>query len=149
MIILLVFSIVFPLSFASLSQIHYPISRRSGNFPAPETANLTYLLEQLEIVESRFDAATRGIQGSTVARKAKKVHETEGSTVLLGQVGRDGNWFGDLKIGQPAKRIDMDLDMLSADWWISSTSGKKGAMFWDSNSKTYSMNISSIFKLCC
>ncbi|CZS89240.1 uncharacterized protein RAG0_00643 [Rhynchosporium agropyri] len=121
----------------ALPPIHYTISRRSGSFPAPDTANLTYLLEELKVVEARFNTTTRGFSGNKVVRKPKRVRGTQGNTILLGEVGRDGNWFANLKIGDPAQTIDMDLDMLTADWWVMSTSSDKGSWFLDFNSKTY------------
>lgn len=142
--LLLAFFVAIGLAFANMSPIHFTVARRGGNFPAPETANLTYLLEQFQVVESRFDATTQSFNGNKVVRKPKRVRGTQGSTVLLGEVGREGNWFVDLKIGEPEQRIDMDLDMLTADWWILSTSGKKGSMFWDFDSKTYGLIILSL-----
>ena len=122
---------------ASLPPIHYTISRRGGIFPSPDTANLTYLLEQLQIVETRFNATTRDFNGNKVVRKPKRHHRTQSSTVLLGEVGREGNWFATISIGEPAQHIDVDLDMLTADWWMLSANSEKGSFFWDFNSKTY------------
>lgn len=137
MLLLLVFHMAVGLSLANMSPIHFTVSRRGDNFPAPETANMAYLLEQFQLVESRFNATTRSFKGNKVVRKPKRVRGTQGSTVFLGEARREGNWFADLKIGEPEQRIDMDLDMLTADWWILSTSGKKDSMLGDSNSKTY------------
>lgn len=122
-----------------LPPIHYTISRRSGSFPAPDTANLTYLLEELKVVETRFNATTRDFNGNMVVRKPKRIRGTQGNTILLGEVGREGNWFADLKMGEPAQTVDMDLDMLTADWWVLSTSSSKGSWFLDFNSKTYGL----------
>ncbi|TVY42739.1 Aspartic protease [Lachnellula occidentalis] len=120
----------------ALEPIHYPISRRGGSFPTADTANLTYLLEQLQIIETRFTATTREFSGNQVVRKPKRKHGTQANTILLGEVGREGNWFANLRIGDPPQNVDMDLDMLTADWWISSTSSDKGSYFLDFNSKT-------------
>ncbi len=125
------------LSKPPLSPIHYTISRRSGSFPAPDTVNLTYLLSELQTVEARFNATTRNFSGNKVVRKPKRMRGTQANTVLLGEVGRDGNWFADLRIGEPEQMVDMDLDMLTRDWWVSSTSSEKGSWFLDFNSRTY------------
>ncbi|PBP28196.1 hypothetical protein BUE80_DR000861 [Diplocarpon rosae] len=122
---------------STLPLVFYTVSRRSGSFPAPETANLTYLLGELKAVEGRFNATTRGFTGNKVVRKPKRIRGTQASSILLGEVGRDGNWFADLKMGEPAQTVDMDLDMLTADWWVMSTSSSKGSWFLDFNSKTY------------
>jgi hypothetical protein len=125
------------LATGTLPPIHYTISRRGGSFPAPEISNLTYLLEQLQVFEQRFNASTRAFIGNKVVRKPKRLHGTQASTILLGQVGRQGNWFANLHIGEPVQEVDMDLDMLTADWWIFSTSSTKGSFYLDFNSKTY------------
>ncbi|KAH7354916.1 aspartic peptidase domain-containing protein [Rhexocercosporidium sp. MPI-PUGE-AT-0058] len=122
---------------SALPPIHYTISRRSGSFPAPDTANLTHLLEELKVLETRFNATTRDFNGNKVVRKPKRIRGTQGNTILLGEVGRQGNWFADLKMGEPAQTVNMDLDMLTADWWVFSTSSSKGSWFLDFNSKTY------------
>ncbi|KAK0120895.1 hypothetical protein ONS96_011093 [Cadophora gregata f. sp. sojae] len=120
-----------------LPPIHYTISRRSGSFPAPDTANLTHLLQELKVVETRFNATTRDFNGNKVVRKPRRVHGTQASTILLGEVGREGNWFATLRMGEPVQTVDMDLDMLTADFWVLSTSSSKGSWFLDFNSKTY------------
>jgi hypothetical protein len=125
-----------------LAPIHYTISRRRGSFPAPDIANLTYLLEQLEEVELRFNATTRDFVGNKVVRKPKRRHGTQANSILLGEVGREGNWFASLHIGDPIQEVDMDLDMLTADWWIFSTSSEKGSFYLDFNSKTYGRSFS-------
>jgi hypothetical protein len=125
------------LAAGTLPPIHYTISRRGGSFPAPDISNLTYLLEQLQVVEQRFNATRRDFIGNKVVRKPKRLHGTQASTILLGDVGREGNWFASLHIGDPVQEVDMDLDMLTADWWIFSTSSTKGSFYLDFNSKTY------------
>jgi len=121
----------------NLPPIHYTISRRGGSFPAPDIANLTYLLEQLQVVESRFNATTRDFVGNKVVRKPRRLHGTQASSTLLGDVGREGTWFASLHIGDPIQEVDMDLDMLTADWYIFSTSSGTGSFYLDFNSKTY------------
>jgi hypothetical protein len=121
----------------SLPPIRYPISRRGGSFPAPDIANLTHLLQQLQDVEKRFDATRCDFNGNKVVRKPKRLHGTQASTILLGEAAREGNWFTSLHIGEPAQEVDMDLDMLTADWFILSTSSNKGSFYLDFHSKTY------------
>ncbi|KAH8795490.1 aspartic peptidase domain-containing protein [Hyaloscypha finlandica] len=125
------------LALEHLPPIHYTISRRGGSFPAPDIANLTYLLEQLRVVEQRYNSTTRDFIGNKVVRKPKRPHGTQALSTLLGDVGRDGNWLASLHIGDPIQEVDMDLDMLTADWWIFSTSSGKGSFYLDFNSKTY------------
>jgi hypothetical protein len=129
-----------------LPPIRYPISWRGGSFPAPHIANLTYLLQQLEDVEKLFDATRRDFSGNKEVRKPKRRHGTQAGTTLLGEVAREGNWFANLHIGEPAQEVDMDLDMLAADWWILSTSSNKGSFYIDFHSKSYGQSPRSMHK---
>lgn len=131
----------------TLSSIHYTISRRSGSFPAPDTANLTYLLEELSAVEGRYNATTREFNGNAVVRMPKRLRGTQANTILLGDVGRQGNWFADLRLGEPEQTVNADLDMLTADWYVFSTHGEKGSWFLDFHSKSYGK--SNAFLLRC
>jgi hypothetical protein len=128
------------LAVENLPPIHYTISRRSGSFPTPDianNANLTFLLEQLQIVEQRFNTTTRDFTGNKVVRRPRRLHGTQASSIMLGDVGREGNWFASLHIGEPVQEVNMDLDMLTADWWIFSTSSGTGSFYLDFNSKTH------------
>lgn len=121
----------------SLAPIHYPLTRRSGSFPAPDTANLTFLLSELDAVVSRFHATVLSFRSDSPVRKPRRLHGTQASTILLGDVGLEGSWFANLHIGEPAQEVDMDMDMLSMDWWVLSTRSGKGSFFLDFNSETY------------
>ena len=122
---------------AHLAPIHYTISRRGGSLDVPDTADLSILSEHLREIESRFTTTTRQIEKNTVVRRAKARHDTQAGTVLLGEVGRAGNWFATIELGEPAQQVNMDLDMLTADWWVQSTNSDLGSFFLDFNSKTY------------
>lgn len=61
-------------------------------------------------MEKRFAATTRVLEGNTVVRKPKHGHGTQASTVLLGEVGRKGNWYATLELGEPGQRVEMDLE---------------------------------------
>ncbi|TAQ88432.1 hypothetical protein B7494_g3215 [Chlorociboria aeruginascens] len=117
--------------------IHYPLTRRSGSFPSPSAANLTYLLATLEATLSRYNNTHRTFQNNKLVRKPNRNYGTQGSSVLLGEVGREGNWFANLKIGEPAQQVDMDIDMLTKDWFLFSTSSRKGSWFWEFKSSSY------------
>lgn len=117
------------LALACLPPIHYTISRRRGSFPSPDTANLTRLLSELHIVQNRFSATSREFNVNRVVRKPKHRHGTQAGTVLLGEVGREGNWFACLNIGEPIQTVDLDLDMLASDWWMVSTGSMRGTPF--------------------
>jgi hypothetical protein len=127
------------LAVETLSPIRYSISRRGGSFPAPEVANLTFLLSELRTAESRLNASTRAYHGEsdTLIRKPRRLHGSQSESILLGEAGRKGNWFATLEIGEPIQTVDMDLDMLTVDWWILSTRSGTGSFFLDFNSRTY------------
>jgi hypothetical protein len=40
-------------------------------------------------------------------------------------------------MGDPAQQIDLDLDMLTSDWFVFSSTSPKGSFFLDCSSKTY------------
>ena len=77
--------------------LHLTISRRGGPFgsitPGEEIANLTYLANELEKVEERFNLTTREVKGNKLVRKAK-VKAVGGNEVgqLMGEVAVNGKW---------------------------------------------------------
>lgn len=128
----------------NLPPITYTTTRRGGSFPAPEVANLSSLLAHLRTATTRLTATTLVFRDDDqdqkeLIRVPKRLHGTQSETILLGDVGREGNWFATLRIGEPVQTVDMDLDMLTADWWVFSTSSGTGSFFLDFNSRTYSM----------
>jgi hypothetical protein len=129
--------LLFALTSAHLAPIHYTISRRGGALNITDTANFPVLLDHLHDIETRFSATTRQLEKDTVVRKAKRRYDTEAGSALLGEVGRLWNWFATIELGEPAQRVNMDLDMLTADWWVLSTNSDLGSFFLDFNSKTY------------
>ncbi|KAI9894050.1 MAG: hypothetical protein M1814_004820 [Vezdaea aestivalis] len=119
--------------------LHFPISRRFGPFPTTQSVNLTYLLQELALAESRFNLTRREIKGNKVVRKAKPNGkggaDVEGG--LIGCIGRNGSWFTKLKLAQPEQTVELDLDMLSSDLVISTTTSKLGSPFVDFVSQSY------------
>ncbi|TKA67258.1 hypothetical protein B0A49_10347 [Cryomyces minteri] len=121
------------------AKIHFTISRRGGPFPTSDVANLTYLSEQLAAAEARFDLTRREIRGNKVVRVAKPrggggLRE---NGVLLGEVGRDGNWFAKLDMGDPPQGIELDLDTLTSDFFVQSTTSHQGSEYIDVASSSY------------
>jgi len=134
------------LAVRSSQPVQYTITRRGGSFLSQEEERLPYLLKQLQIVEARYNHTTvysnndieREIEGDTKSiRKPRYGYGTEANTELMGEVGRDGNWFPTLELGEPAQSVDMDLDMLTADFLMWSTTSGKGSWFLDFKSPTY------------
>ncbi|KAK6596219.1 hypothetical protein H4I95_10135 [Botrytis cinerea] len=128
---------------ATLPPLHYTITRRGGSFPAPDTANLTFLQSTLADINARFTNSERILKGNKVVRVPKRWHDgqitnttnpkprsgtyIQPGTTLLGEVGKAGSWFTSLKIGEPYQNVDLDLNMLTADFAIVSTPSGKGS----------------------
>lgn len=138
-LVFLVISQVYGQSLGSPA-VHFTIKRRGGPFAHNRTADLDYLQQQLALAESRFNLTQREVRGNKVVRapKAKAVGGGDGGR-LLGEVGRTGNWFATLKLGSTHQAIETDLDMLTSDFVITSTSSEKGTHFDDLFSTSYGM----------
>lgn len=123
--------------------IQYPIFRRAGSFPSPDVADLPYLLQELRTTESRFATTTIHLQedGNSL-REPKNQPGTQSEAMLLGvsRIGQDGNWFTTLDIGEPVQGFDLDLDMLTSDFLVWSTTSNRGSWFLDYKSSTYGRN---------
>ncbi|TGO76428.1 hypothetical protein BELL_0156g00150 [Botrytis elliptica] len=141
---------------ATLPPLHYTITRRGGSFPAPDTANFTFLQSTLADINARFTNSERILKGNKVVRVPKRWHDgqitnttnskprsgthLQPGTTLLGEVGNSGSWFMSLKIGEPSQNVDLDLNMLTADFAIISTPSGKGSFYLEERSGTYSVS---------
>ena len=84
-------------SLDNLPVLHLTISRRGGPFdaldPEHEVANFTYLTEELQRVDQRFNLTRREAKGNKLVRKAK---QSDGAgnelSSLIGQVSERGRW---------------------------------------------------------
>ena len=78
--------------------LHFTLNRRGGVFTAtvPENdwVNITYLAEELDRTECRFNLTKREAKGNKLVRKAK-ADETGGkeSGTLMGDVAANGMWY--------------------------------------------------------
>lgn len=74
--------------------LHYTLERRGGSAFPNWTANFTYLAEQLKLAESRFNFTRREVKGNKIVRVPKDKAVGGGDvTKLMGQYGREGNWW--------------------------------------------------------
>ena len=77
--------------------LHFTLARRGGEFTATEPGqhlvNLTYLVEELDKAEARFNLTRREVKGNKLVRKAK-LNELGGKDegTLMGSVATDGIW---------------------------------------------------------
>ena len=80
-------------SLDSAPVIHFTLARRGGVFAATQYlrdyVNVTYLAQQLEATESRFNVTQRQVQGNRLVRKPKKGFRPGG---LLGEVAAKDIW---------------------------------------------------------
>ena len=80
-------------SFDDAPVVHFTLARRGGAFPTDAVANLTFLKEELEKTEGRFNLTRREVRGNKLVRKAREKAvggKDEGG--LMGSVGLDGRW---------------------------------------------------------
>ncbi len=108
--LVLVIGLLLPLTFAASSAqavlrnldnapvLHFTLARRGGGFTATEPGrdlvNLTYLVEELDKAEGRFNLTRREVKGNKLVRKAKlNEHGGKDEGALMGSVAADGIWF--------------------------------------------------------
>lgn len=78
--------------------LHFTLARRGGKFAATEWikdyVNMTYLTQELEKIEDRFNLTQRVAKGNRLVRKAKIDGAKESDTgALMGRIADDGLWF--------------------------------------------------------
>ncbi|MCJ1313469.1 hypothetical protein MMC25_007147 [Agyrium rufum] len=126
--------------------IHLTLERRGGPF-RPFTgddtiANLTRLQQELRRTEERFTRTKREVKGNKLVRKADQARlggeiGYPGEDELMAEVQRDGTWFTKIFVGDSPQETELDVDLLTADFFVLSTSSQRGSYFEDYFSKTY------------
>lgn len=81
--------------------LHFTLARRGGKFAPTEYGrdyvNMTFLAQELERTEARFNLTQRQVKGNKLVRKVKDVSvggKEEGT--LMGEVSEDGIWCVEL-----------------------------------------------------
>ena len=77
--------------------LHFTLTRRGGTFSptefARDYANLTYLAQELEKTEARFNLTKREVKGNKLVRKAKNNNaDGRDPDALMGEVATGGTW---------------------------------------------------------
>lgn len=78
--------------------VHFTLARRGGVFAASEWlhdyVNMTYLIDELEKTENRYNLTRRVIKGNRLVRKAK-IDGVNGQNerALMGKLADDGLWL--------------------------------------------------------
>ena len=84
-------------SFDAEPVLHFTLSRRGGEFASSssgeEVAELSYLEEELQRVEGRFNLTRREVNGNKLVRKVKEkgIGGNEAGK-LMGEVAGQGRW---------------------------------------------------------
>ena len=93
----LLLSVVVGLASTEPPVMHFTMERRGGDFPTHSIANMTFLAAELETAEARFNLTRREMRGNKVVRRPKERGVGGGdSSMLMGDVGRNGNWYDKL-----------------------------------------------------
>ncbi|KAL8834134.1 MAG: hypothetical protein Q9170_003908 [Blastenia crenularia] len=124
--------------------IHYTLSRRGGTFeatvPGNDSVEMDFLLRELERIEAKFNLTRREVKGNKLVRKAKsRAVGGQDDDGLMGELALNGTWFARLSIGEPPQAIDLDLNMLTSDFYVRHTTSHLGTKFDDLFSKTFDM----------
>ncbi|KAI9831790.1 MAG: hypothetical protein M1819_004687 [Sarea resinae] len=116
---------------------HFTIHRRGGAFPTEDVADLAFLTQEVAAAEARFNLTIREFKGNKVIRKARIREDSSDHGPLMGDVGQHGRWFAKLKLGDPPQETEVDLDMLTSDLFVFTTTSNKGSRFDDLWSQSY------------
>lgn len=142
--------------------MHFTLERRGGTFeatrPGNDSVEMDVLLEELQKIEARFNLTRREVRGNKLVRKAKS-HAVGGKDDedLMGELALNGTWWAHLKhrsyfplsfntnttrfarltLGEPPQTIDLDLNMLTSDFYIRHTSSHAGTKYDDLFSKSF------------
>ncbi|KAL8712049.1 MAG: hypothetical protein Q9220_003745 [cf. Caloplaca sp. 1 TL-2023] len=129
--------------------VHFTLARRGGTFeatiPGNDSLEMDYLLQELHRAEARFNFTRREVKGNKLVRKAKsKAVGGNDDESLMGDIAANGTWFARLTIGEPPQSIDLDLSMLTSDFYVRHTTSHAGSRFDDLFSKTFGTWKSSV-----
>ena len=108
--------------------IHFTLARRGGAFAATQYlvdyVNLTYLAQELETTEARFNLTKREVKGNKLIRKAKKDADRD---TLMGEVAARGIWCVNSERDGKAKLIVViDAQVCQNQHWQSTARDRDG-----------------------
>ncbi|KAL8673274.1 MAG: hypothetical protein Q9168_002312 [Polycauliona sp. 1 TL-2023] len=133
--------------------VHFTIARRGGTFeatvPGNDSVEMDFLLEQLQMAEARFNLTRREVKGNKLIRKAKsRALGGKDDDELMGQIASNGTWFARLSIGDPPQTIDLDLNMLTSDFYVRHTTSHAGTRYDDLFSKSFAKSSQHPYRSC-
>ncbi|KAL8756232.1 MAG: hypothetical protein Q9199_003082 [Rusavskia elegans] len=110
---------------------------------------MDFLLEQLKMAEARFNLTRREVKGNKLVRKAKsRALGGKDDDELMGQMALNGTWFARLAIGEPPQAIDLDLNMLTSDFYVRHTTSHAGTRYDDLFSKSFAKSNQHPYRSC-
>ncbi|KAL9105627.1 MAG: hypothetical protein Q9227_009239 [Pyrenula ochraceoflavens] len=103
--------------------IHFTLTRRGGPLASHAAVNFTNLLGRVEKAEKRYLRHRREFQGNKLLRQRRpELYGMVDDNALTADLGHTGTWFAKLELGDPPQRLEAELDMLSPDYYMMSTS---------------------------
>ncbi|KAL9000451.1 MAG: hypothetical protein Q9169_000968 [Polycauliona sp. 2 TL-2023] len=133
--------------------LHFTVARRGGTFeatvPGNDSVEMDFLLEQLRTAEARFNLTRREVKGNKLVRKAKsRAMGGKDDDELMGQMAANGTWFARLSMGEPPQAIDLDLNMLTSDFYVRHTTSHAGTRYDDLFSKSFAKSNQHPYRSC-
>ncbi|KAL9027191.1 MAG: hypothetical protein Q9196_004258 [Gyalolechia fulgens] len=133
--------------------IHLPLVRRGGTFEATRPGNdsleMDLLLQELKKVEAKFNLTRREVKGNKLVRKAKsRAVGGKDDDGLMGDLALNGTWFARLFIGEPPQSIELDLNMLTSDFYVRHTTSHLGVRYDDIFSKSFEKSNEHPYRSC-
>ncbi|KAK5099649.1 hypothetical protein LTR24_001308 [Lithohypha guttulata] len=115
-------------TFAENTGVHLPLYRRGGRLARHELANVTALSRILCRVEDRYARTYTDVDGNRVVRRWHDGPDSADDFMLDG-AGRDGSWYTKLQVGQPPQTLEVDIDMLSPEFYTIMTQSDQGSKY--------------------
>ncbi|KAK5045926.1 hypothetical protein LTR84_008712 [Exophiala bonariae] len=129
--------------------IHLPLTRRGNRFSRRETANLTYLADILQAVEAKYASSYREVDGNRLVRRWRlKDNDDENDPHLIDVAGHPNRWYTHLKVGEPPQDLEVELDMLSPDFYTVVTTSERGSAYNASGSRSHGPSDDSVHAIC-
>ncbi|KEF58289.1 uncharacterized protein A1O9_06215 [Exophiala aquamarina CBS 119918] len=129
--------------------IHLPLFRRGNRFSRREPANMTHLAEVLQAVEAKYAPSYREVEGNRLVRRWRmKDNDDENDPHLIDVAGHLDRWYTRFTVGEPPQSLEVELDMLSPDFYTVVTTSGKGTLYDASASSTHGPNDDSVHAIC-
>ena len=122
---------------SNVEAIHLPIYRRDGRLSKHEPANLSSLAGVLKQVEVRYARSYRDVEHNGLVRRWHQKDPTIEDVAMFDDLGQAGTWYAPITIGDPAQKLEFDLDMLHPDFFTLMTTSGNGQRYNTTDSNTH------------